>query len=342
MPRQTYAHRPWIPAARSFADQPEVLTRLPEHLAGQLESLSTAARRVAVVGIGASHAAAAAGVHRMRRHGLDATRHLPVEMPDAGVPDLVVAASQSGRSAEVVDVASTLIPARLISLTNYRPSPLGDLAGFDLNLGDHDDSSVSFLSFTGTLLAFGMLADHWAGRLDVPRWQRLVASAIASAEAAQGALDAAAEVLGSAPAVDVVAPGSVIGAAEEAALMFREGPRVPATGMETRTYLHGPMDVAGSAAHVVIGGAREARLIEQLAERTDRLVFISVARDLPLPAEAAVGARVEVPDDDPLAQTIGVTIMMQYLAMRVATARGVLIDEPVFERLDTKTSSVGA
>lgn len=335
-----HAPRAWIPAAESFASQPQVLSGLPALIHEQLAQLPGRPSRVLAVGIGASHAAAAAGVRCMRGAGIDATRHLPGELPGADGPGLVLAISQSGRSAEVVDLARQFPAERVLALTNYDPSPLGDLAGQSLNLGNHADSSVSFLSFTGTLVALGMLTEHWSGVVDLDRWQGVVDSAILQVQAAAVHLDAAAEVLAAGEFIDVVAPAALRGVAEEAALMFREGPRVPATGMETRHYLHGPMDAAGAGAHLILGGEREALLARQLAEQTTRLVYLTTALT-PLPQEAAVAFGLEQTEADPIGQALCTTILAQDLTLRVAALRGVDIDAPVFTRLDTKTTSVG-
>lgn len=340
MTSTTHAPRRWISAADSFAVQPAALAGMPEHLAGQLAAAPARPGRATVVGIGASYAAAAAGVHRMRAHGVDATRHLPGELPRTEDLGLVIAASQSGRSAEVVELGRSVPAERLVAVTNYHPSPLGDLAGHVVNLGDHADSSVSFLSFNATQLAFGMLADHWAGQLDLARWLAVTEAAVAGALAATADLDRAAETLAGGRFIDVAAPVAMVGAAEEAALMFREGPRIAATGMETRHYLHGPMDVAGAGAHLVFGGEREALLVEQLAEQTDRLVYVAISPDAPRALTApAVTLHLDIPGQDPVGQAVGATIMAQYLALKVSEIRDVDIDEPVFTRLDTKTDT---
>lgn len=333
----SHAARPWIPAADSFAAQPEILRALPVRLAGALAGAPGKPRRALLVGMGASHAAAATAVTRLRAVGVDASRHLPDELAGMTDADLVIATSQSGRSSEVVEICRDIDAGRILAVTNYDPSPLGDLAGAALGLGNHSDSSVSFLSYTSTLVAFGMLADHWHGTLDVARWDAIIASALASAENARGALSGAADLLAARSSVDVVAPAPIASAAEEAALMFREGPLVPATAMETRLYLHGPMDIAGSVAHVIIGGEREALLVRQLRERTDALVFLGTDSS-PAP-EAAVTARIDVAHDDTVGQAVAATIMTQFLALEIAERRGIDIDAPVFTRLDTKTGS---
>ncbi len=340
---RSYAARDWIPARESFAAQPAALLAAPRVIAEQLAAVPPAAERVLVVGIGASYAAAATGVHRLRAAGVDASRHLPGELVAGRTGrELVIAVSQSGRSAEVVELARDIPRDRLVTITNYRPSPLGELAGVDLGLGDHADSAVSFLTFSATLLAFGMLADHWAGTLAVEHWEAEVRAALSAAESAEPALDDFAEVLAAAPFIDFVAPAPIAAIAEEAALVFREGPLVAATGMETRLYLHGPMDVAGPGAHVIYGGRREAVLVDQLAERTGNLLFLGTSPEAEPRAAGVTYAPLDVPTDEPVAAAVAGIITAQYIALRTAEARGIDIDRPVFTRLDTKTSTAAA
>ncbi len=341
MSAQTYPPRPWIAAADSYAAQGQILRDLPDSLASQLRDIPRHSDRIAILGIGASLAAAASGVHRMHGHGIDATRHNPIELAQGAGPlagALVIAASQSGASAEVVSGAKQFPSDRLLSITNYAPSPLADYAGMRLNLGDHPDSSVSMPTFTATILAFGMLADHLAGTLDTVYWHDVVNGSVAAAQAAIAEIPNAPDALSRVPYVDVVAPAPLLGAAEEAALMLREGPRVAATAMETRQYLHGPMDVAGRGAHVVIGGARESLLVEQLSAKTEALVFIATDADVPAPrAEIAARTHLDVPYGDAVGIAIAASIVCQHLTLGVASLRGVDVDEPAFERLDTKT-----
>jgi glucosamine--fructose-6-phosphate aminotransferase (isomerizing) len=251
----------------------------------------------------------------------------------------VIATSQSGRSAEVVDLVKGIDSENVLAVTNYGPSPLGDLAKHHINLGNHSDSSVSFLSYTSTVLAFGMLADHWSGTLDVKNWENIVETALSGFENAKSALDAAAHMITDGPSfADFVAPAPLASAGEEAALMFREGPLTPATAMETRLYLHGPMDVAGPGAHVIIGGDREALLAKQLGEKTSSVVFIRTDPHVAAPETVATTVDLATTADGAIGQAIEATIMAQYLALKTAEYKRVEIDAPVFTRLDTKTS----
>lgn len=338
--------RPWIPAQQSFDSQPGVLRTMARHLAQRLvgDGVPAVPERVAVCGIGASHAAAGSAVFDMRRRGLDAVRLSAADVPDGQqIPaDVVIGVSQSGRSAETVDLMSRIAPARRMAVVNYTPSPLGDIVERTLDLGDVPDSSVSFVSFTGTVVALGMLAEAWTTGVELQRW--LDAVDAAETVVAQGAATIRdfASRAARAGAVDFVASAGLISAAEEGALMMREGARKPATAMETRQYLHGPMDCAGSStAHVVVGGARERRLVEQLAERTSNLLLLVPAGEAH-PAVDADVIDVPVPNGDAVAFVIVATMLAQELTLATSLEAGVDVDEAVFTRLDTKVDRAGA
>ncbi len=337
-----FPKREWIPAEVSYATQAANLVAMVDRLQDQVRRLSPEKpQRVSVIGIGASHAAAAGAVYEMRRIGLDALRFLPSELPAglSGPSGLTVLVSQSGRSAEIVELARRSPNADLVALTNYTPSPLAALCKRELNLGDLSDSSVSFVSFTGTMLALALLTDHWNGRHRADHWKALVTESFDFADRNDGELYDIAAMLLHGSSIDIVAPAPLMSVAEESALMLREGPRMFATAMETRQYLHGPMDAAGPGAHLVFGGQREALLIDQLSQRTHRLAFVT-GSDGPTGAATATTLRLPARLDDPASLAIASTFVAQKLTLHAAGLRGFDINDAAFQRLDTKTDSL--
>ena len=341
---QVYEKRPWIAASASYDSQAQSLIDLIPRVWSQIQALAPKRpSRLSIVGIGASHAAAAAPAYRLRADGIDASRFLASELPagTATGDGLTILVSQSGRSAEVVDLAKRVGGGAGLALTNYYPSPLTAVCGAELNLGNLSDSSVSFVSFTGTILALALLADYWAGRDQLAHWQSLVSRTAEAVLAADQDLDGVAARLVACPTVDFVAPASALSIAEEAALMFREGPRLMATGMETRQYLHGPMDAAKTAGHVVFGGAREAVLIDQLKEQTESLVYVTGqgAGAVKVPTWLTLDLPVSV--DDGIGFSLAGSMVAQRLTLHASRHRSIDINEAVFVRLDTKTDRVG-
>lgn len=337
-----FPRREWISAQASYATQAGELIAMVDRLEDQLRQLRLEKpSRVTVAGIGASHAAAATAVYEMRRHGLDAQRFLPSELPAglSGLPGLTVLISQSGRSAEVVELARHDSGSDRVAITNYAPSPLGTLCGREINLGNLSDSSVSFVSFTGTMLALAMLLDHWMGQSRADHWKQQITLAAETADRLDGEIRSMAEMLLYSASIDIVAPAPLMSVAEESVLMLREGPRLFATAMETRQYLHGPMDAAGPGAHLLFGAGREAALISQLSERTQRLAFVTSADTI---ADTGGCHRLVLPfaPSDPLPFAIASTFIAQKLTLHAADIRGFDINEAAFQRIDTKTDSL--
>ncbi|MGP4753274.1 SIS domain-containing protein [Agrobacterium pusense] len=337
-----FPRREWISAQASYATQADELIAMVDRLNEQFQRLRLEKpSRVTFVGIGASYAAAATAVHEMRRYGLDAHRFLPSELPAglSGHHGLTVLISQSGRSAEVVDLVRQGAGSNQVAVTNYTPSPLGALCGREINLGNLSDSSVSFVSFTGTVLALAMLFDQWTDRNRVDHWKQQVAFAAEAADALDGEIRSMAEMHVDVASIDIVAPASLMSVAEEGVLMLREGPRFFATAMETRQYLHGPMDAAGPGAHLLFGGNREAQLIAQLSERTKRLALVTGSSTDALPDGSH---RLVLPFEptDPIPFVIASTFIAQKLTLHAADIRGLDINEPAFQRIDTKTDSL--
>lgn len=337
-----FPRREWISAQASYATQAEELIATVDGLDDQLrQARLEKPSRVTLVGIGASHAAATTPVYEMRRHGLDAHRFLPSELPAglSGHHGLTVLISQSGRSAEVVDLVRDGSGSAQVAITNYTPSPLGTLCGREINLGNLPDSSVSFVSFTGTMLALAVLLDHWTDRNRVDHWKQQIRLAADTADRLDGEIRDMAEMLLYSASIDIVAPAPLMSVAEEGVLMLREGPRLFATAMETRQYLHGPMDAAGPGAHLLFGGNREAHLIAQLSEKTKRLAFVTGSSTVALPNGSH---RLVLPFEpsDPIPFAIASTFIAQKLTLRAADIRGFDINEAAFQRIDTKTDSL--
>lgn len=287
-------------------------------------------RRLVLVGIGASHAALASPLMQLRQAGLHAWRTNGADLPTlpTDTADLAILVSQSGRSQETVGVAHTLREAGLpvLAITNRDHNPLADVADLHLGLGDQADSRVSTVGFMITTAALGMLSECAAEGRITSQWQALPDYLDAVMTSTDKAMVAQATAHLRTGAVDVVAPSERLTVAEAVALLFREGPLVPASAYDTRTYLHGPMDCAGSdVAHLLIGDDRERRLALQLRERTDRVFLASDHLDLQPGGHWT-----------PTQKSLLEVGMLQGLVSATAQVRGNPVDESVFVRQDTK------
>ncbi len=296
--------------ARQFGPLDGIAGRLP----AQLDALAgrwRAATGWICTGIGASAAVANATADRLRRDGIGAASLPPAAVPAfaAAVDWPVLLVSQSGRSAELVATARAIPAGRGLALTNAVASPLAAAASESVDVGGLADSRASTVGFTALLVAGHVLAGWCAGiatDLSVPAGDTLPAVDVAGLSC-----------------VDIVADPDLLPAAEYGALMIREVGRIRAEALETRRYLHGPMESAPGGLTVLAGGERLDRVAAQLA---------AGLAPAPVLRWAVAG--------DPLAGQLLVAQGAQEVAARVAAHRGIDPDEFVYDQADTKLSTI--
>src|SRR5919109_232531 len=157
------------PYVSDILGQPDALQRvIAERPHEQLRAVrADRFKRIVLTGMGASHAALLPAWLRLVDAGLPAwrveTATLGQDAPGLLARDtLVVAASQSGRSAEIVALAERA-PATLVALTNDPGSPLAAAAHVVLDISAGDEHAVSTRSYLNTLAAAALAADVLAG-----------------------------------------------------------------------------------------------------------------------------------------------------------------------------------
>lgn len=289
------------------------------------------------LGIGASLAAACAPVWSLRKRGIHSWRlsagDYPLPFPSSVHP--VLAISQSGRSTETLAALDSLAPELRYAVVNTDPSPLAAAASSFLPLGNIPDSYASTIGFTATVTALGMIADSWDGGTIDAGWHDL-SDAVRRIDdevgARAGELAAAFE---GALWADFIGSGPSAGSAEAGALLFREVARIPASGMSTRTYLHGSMESASAAGvHVLFGAEREIEVARMLTAAGNRVILVT-GETVP----ESDGLRVVgLPHVAPAQRAVLEAVTMQVLVESVARARRVEIEEFVFFHDDTKVA----
>lgn len=222
---------------------------------------------VVLSGIGASWHALVPALRALRAAGRRAFAVGPAELAQLppGLADAYVVVSQSGRSTETLAAVQRLAGAPVVAIGAVHDSPIASAADAWLPLGDRDDTQLSTLGYTATLQALGMLCDAVIGgaATDWAAVPERVADVLAAAEPAAREL---AERFAEVRCVDAVGAGGSLASAGEAALLVREGLRVPAAGEETRQYLHGPLEAVGEGVGgVVFGAGRERELAAAMA-----------------------------------------------------------------------------
>ncbi|WP_422771126.1 hypothetical protein ACN28C_31545 [Plantactinospora sp. WMMC1484] len=359
---------------RQFAPLGRVAGDLPARLTG-LTGPWRAASGWICTGIGASAAVADAVADRLRHNGVGAVSLPPGDVPGlaatVGWPVLLV--SQSGRSTELLATVEALPTGRGLALTNAADSPLAAETGEAVVLGGLADSRASTVGFAALLLAGHMFADWCAGGAPGRGWAAEVAALSAAAvafgdrlagtvmdaagtatdvtDAAGTVSDAAGTVSDAAgwAAMDVVADPDWLAAAEYGALMIREVGRIRAGALETRRYLHGPMESAPGGLTVLVGGDRLDRVADQLAAGPEPApvlrwsVTISGGRTtVHVPASGLPPLLLDSAALGPFAGQLLVGYGLQEIAQRVAVARGVDPDEFVYDQDDTKLGTPSA
>ncbi len=275
-------------------------------LAGPLRE----AQRILLLGMGSSRFAAETVAALLRSQGVDAV----AELASTGAPSaprhdtLVVGISASGSTQETVDAferhRGTSV---LVAITDHPEAALGRAAEHVLPLlAGPEEGGVSCLTFQATLAVLHRLAGVPGDRL-----RPAVEAADALRETRADWLEEAASLLEGAATAYTIAPAERISSALQSALMFREGPRHPASAAETGDWLHVDVYLSkrpGYTALLFPGSRFDAAVVDWLTRRAGRLV--SAGR-------ASAGADLVVPfphADDPLVQCLVETGVAELVA----------------------------
>ncbi len=291
-------------------------------------------RRLALTGMGASSNAIAAALPGYWAAGIRATAWGGADLALAGQAaaagaEAVVAVSQTGRSAEI-HAALNALPGTCprLAVTDVAGSPIGVLAHEVLPLGLLEDSNVRTIGYTGTIQALLLLRDALADTQS-PDWDQIADQAERLTAAAETLANQLPEKLRAADAFDVVGSAAHAGTAAQGALLLREVAKLPAAAYETHQYLHGPVEAAGPGrALIVIGGAREIRLAESLADGGAHVLLVT---DQAVNSKRALVFR--VPDGP-----IHAVLPLQTIAWRLAEDRGLPDGVFRYHQDDTKVA----
>jgi glucosamine--fructose-6-phosphate aminotransferase (isomerizing) len=186
---------------------------------------------------------------------------------------LPVLVSQSGESVETRRLATECIAARspLVVLTNDTESTMARHASLVLPLLAGHETAVTTKTYVNTLALLYLMARALSGDATFQRAigeLRQVAEWMASLDVDANVRQAAAFLL-PAEAIQFVARGPSVVAAQQAALTFMEGARLPATALTAGAFRHGPFELAreghravffaprGRTHEIVVGLARE-------------------------------------------------------------------------------------
>jgi fructoselysine-6-P-deglycase FrlB-like protein len=265
---------------RDVLAEPATLAAMLDAYAGPGSPLAAlgalAGRRAVLIGMGSSGFAAQSAAAALRARGVHAVAELAsTGLPTPPAPDLVaIGISASGATEETVAALERHRgTSRTVAITNRPDRALAATADVVLPLlAGEEEGGVSCRSFQATVALLHLLAGVPAAAL------RPAVDAQAALLDARGAwLDELLATLDGAHTVYAIAPAERIASALESALMFREGPRIPADGTETGDWLHVDVYLTRHPGYraLLFGGSRfDAGVIEWARERGATIVAV--------------------------------------------------------------------
>jgi len=342
---------------RELAEQPEVLARLLDTLWPRLDDLRQelrpeATRGVIIVARGSSDNAGRYAQYLFGlRLGLPVALATPSLHTVYGAPprfagQIVIAVSQSGASADVVEVlrAARQQDCPALAVTNDPTSPLAAEATTVVDLSAGQERSVAATkTYTASLLALAILAVALGPthqRSTAEHELRAVPDEVLTTLRSAAGIEAAAAALADSDRAVAVGRGLNLGTAHEAALKVTE-----LTGMLVAPYSpadlhHGPIAALGPGVPALLLAPEEPSrdsvldLVPALRERGAPVLLVAhpvPGRSADALAEADVAIPLPLPPGGPVAPWLTPLVAVlpaQLLGARLAALRGVDVDRP--------------
>ncbi|MDQ6929333.1 MAG: SIS domain-containing protein [Candidatus Eremiobacteraeota bacterium] len=250
---------------------------------------------VLLLGSGSSLFMSQLGALALRRRGIRAHALAATEaLLDNGAyrEAVVIAVSQSGRSADILRALDILKPRRLIALTNTSESPLSDRANICINVGAGTEIAVP-ASKSVTATAAILL---WAAGLMSGQSTRSAPTLIETAEDVRAWLDGAgveeihqaAIRIAKRRSVIIVAVGYGVPIANEFALKLKEASYIHAEGFSAGEFRHGSaamLDASCAVIGIVDDASRDVvntELVSAMHAESLRYVIGNHLGDVPL------------------------------------------------------------
>jgi fructoselysine-6-P-deglycase FrlB-like protein len=238
--------------------------------------------RFALSGLGSSRYAALVVAGSLRAAGSSAwVEYASTSTPSVPADDLVlVGISASGRTREVLDAARRHKGRSLVvGVTNDPDSALAEMADLVVPLlAGEETAGIACRTYRATIAAVALLTGALAG----PDELRPIVDGLTAAVIDHGPwLERSADVLDGAASIDVLADASLLGLAEQAALMLREAPRLPARAYDTGDWLHTGVYLAfpGHRALLFPGAAADDEVSETVRRRGGEVLIVPRSGD---------------------------------------------------------------
>jgi glucosamine--fructose-6-phosphate aminotransferase (isomerizing) len=310
--------------------QPQVLrAALKTFSPSKLGTVATAIRshqRIVLTGMGASFAALLPAWRALMEAGvtawhLDTAELLSLSGTFLAPNTLVIAASQSGRSAELVSLAQQVHSrTALIAITNDANSPLAEAASSVIEIHAKHEHTVSAGSYLNTLAVTSLIGAAVAATGDVDPWHRAADAIEIYLETWRDRIDFLKARVGLPERLMLLGRGPSMAAALYGALMIKEAAKWPVEAMNAAQFRHGPLELADErltafifAGHQKTARERNLRLARDLERCGGKPFWLDHEppidlRHIPLPA--AYGPALAAVEIVPL-QLLGIAIAEQ-------------------------------
>jgi len=235
---------------------------------------------------------------------------------------LVIAASQSGASAEIVRLLEAKTPATILGVTNTADSPLARGAGLALLAQAGPEHSVSCKTYVAGMLALQWLAALIGGASEQATLARLGAAAELAGNYLRGwpsHTEALATRLRGKRHLFLAGRGSSLSAVGTGALITKEATRLHAEGMSSAAFRHGPLEMLQPDMWVGVFSGDERT--SALNRRLVRELVASGGHCDEIGPEATLAA-FRLPDVDPLLQPILEILPVQMMTLALAALAG--------------------
>lgn len=238
--------------------QPDALRQVAGYQLGQgndalLRSaeLIRSAKRVILSGMGASASACVPLVYAFGAELIDSSELLYFRSSSLERGTVVVLVSRSGESIEVTKLLPMIRKAggRVIGVTNVPGSTLATQADEAVLLHSPADQLVAIQTYTATVLTLLLFADPEPGGLYavIDTFERQLDVWIRAEEMWQ-------EFVNPERPMYLLGRGPALGSVSEGALLFHEMAKLPAIGMQTAQFRHGPVEVVDKDFRAIIFG----------------------------------------------------------------------------------------
>jgi glucosamine--fructose-6-phosphate aminotransferase (isomerizing) len=235
---------------------------------------------------------------------------------------LLVAVSQSGRSAEIVRLVEEVPGLRVVGVTNDATSPLALRSAAAVVTRAGKEATVSCKTYVSALAALAWVGAHLPGG-DPARLRAAIASLAEAIESYLGSwrrhVEELATMLRGVNTLYFVGRGVSLATACTAGLVTKEAACVAAEGMSAAAFRHGPMEMARDDVFVLVfegeGGtvALNRGLVEDVRRAGGRAALCGVGADT---------AALRLPEVSPGLSPIVEVLPVQMVTMALAALRG--------------------